>query len=506
MISQSRYINTTSGVGANTAVAQRQLIMRLITQNTLLPPGIVMEASNADSVGAYFGVNSEEYKRAVRYFAFVSKSITAPALISFARWVNAPIAPLVIGDATTKNLAALKALNAGTMTINVDTTVVNVTGVSLTAAASLTAVAATLQTAIRATANSQLATANVTFNTNTNQFVLTGSTPGSGSITITPTGTASDISPLIGWGTSGTVYAPGQAADTADAAVAKSASISNNMGSIVFCTPATPLTGTDIQAVSAWNAAQNNMYIYSVAVTLAGVAALFALVKGNAGTALNILSATLPNDYIEQLPCEVLASTNYNKAGASQSYMWQISASRNTTVFDDPTADLADSNRANYIGVTQQAGQPLAFYQRGVLCGGPTAATDVGVYANESWFKSDVTARLFGIFVGLPEIPANADGRGKLIGSIQQSIDLAITNGTISSGKTLTDAQKQYITTISGDSNAWRQIAGIGYWLSVDFESYTNQQNQLTEWRAVYTLIYSKKDDIRVVNGSDVLI
>lgn len=506
MISQSRYINITSGVGANGAVAQRQLILRLITQNTLLPPGIVMEAANADAVGAYFGVNSEEYKRAVKYFSFVGKAITAPALISFARWVNAPIAPLVIGDTTAKSLATLKTLSAGTMTINVDGTVVPVTGVSLTGAASLTAVAATLQTAIRATANAQLTTATVTFNTNTNQFVLTGSTVGSGAITITPTGLATDISPLIGWGTSGTVYASGQAADTADAAVAKSAAISNNFGSFAFCTPASPLSNTDIQAVSAWNATQNNLYIYSVAVTLANLAALFALVKGNAGTALNILSSTLPNDYIEQLPCEVLASTNYNKAGASQSYMWQISASRNTTVFDDPTADLADANRANYIGVTQSAGQPLAFYQRGVLCGGATAATDIGVYANESWLKSDVTSRLFGLFLGASEIPANIDGRGKLIGSIQQSIDLAKTNGTISSGKTLTDAQKQYITTISGDENAWRQIAGIGYWLNVDFESFTNPQSGLVEWRGVYTLIYSKNDAIRVVNGSDVLI
>lgn len=506
MISQSRYINIISGIGANAAVAQRQLIMRLITQNTLLPPGIVMEAANADAVGAYFGVNSEEYKRAVRYFKFVSKSVTAPSLISFARWVNAPIAPLVIGDTTAKSLAALNALSAGTMTINVDNTAVNITGVSLTSAANLTAAAATLQTAIRATANAQLTTANVTYNTNTNQFVLTGSTTGSGSITVTPTGTANDISPLIGWGTSGTVYAAGQAADTAVAAVAKSAAISNNMGSIVFCTPASPLTGPDIQAVSAWNSTQNNMYIYSVAVTLSGLAALFALVKGNAGTALNILSSTLPNDYVEQSPCEVLAATNYNKAGASQNYMWQIFADRNITVSDDATADLADSNRANYIGVTQQAGQPLAFYQRGVLCGGATAATDIGVYANESWLKSDITARLFGLFLGAPEIPANNDGRGKLIGAMQQSIDLAVTNGTISSGKTLTDAQKQYIGLISGDANAWRQVAGIGYWLNVDFESYVNAQNGLTEWRAVYTLIYSKKDSIRVVNGSDVLI
>lgn len=505
MISQSRYINIISGVGAGAGVAQRQLTLRVITQNPLLPPGLVMEFDGADAVGDYFGTSSEEFQRATAYFAFISKNVQSPQSISFARWVNAAIAPMVIGDSETKNLAAIAAVAAGTLTINNGATVLNVTAIDFTGAASLTAAAALLQTELRAVVDPQLANCTVTYNTNTNQFVLTGTVTGAGSLTVTPTLLATDISQLIGWGTAGTVYADGQAADTAVDAVSKSAAISNNFGSFVFATPAVALTNAEIEDVAAWNAAQNNLYMYSVATFLSNLSTLYALVKGHAGTALNVLSQTLPNDYIEQSPCEILAATNYANPNATQNYMYYQFPNRNITISSDANADAADLVRGNYIGVTQSAGQQLAFYQRGVLCGGPTAAVDMNTYANEMWLKSDVTARMLTLFLSVARVPANEAGAAQILGVLQQSITQAKDNGTISAGKALSAQQQQFITQVSGDANAWRQVSTIGYWVSINFTPFVTP-DQRTEWQANYTLIYSKDDAIRVVNGSDVMI
>ncbi len=505
MISQSRYINIISGVGAGAGVAQRQLTLRVITQNTLLPPGVVMEFANADAVGLYFGTNSEEFHRATDYFAFISKNIQSPQSISFARWVNAAIAPMIIGDTETKNLAAIVAQATGTLTINNGATVIHVTGIDFTGAASLTAAAALLQTDLRAVVDPQLATCTVTFNTNTNQFVLTGTVTGAGSLTITPTALPTDISALVGWGTAGTVYTDGQAAGTAVDAITESTAISNNFGSFVYATPAVAMSNADIEDVAAWNAAQNNMFIYSVATFLSNLSTLYALVKGHAGTALNVLSQTLPNDYIEQSPCEILAATNYDNTDATQNYMYYQFPGRNITISTDANADAADLVRGNYIGVTQSAGQNLAFYQRGVLCGGTTAATDMNAYANEMWLKSDVTARILTMFLSVARVPANETGAAQILAVLQQSITQAKRNGTISSGKILSQVQQQFITQVSGDGNAWRQVASIGYWVTITFSSFVAPSG-LTEWQANYTLIYSKDDAIRVVNGSDVLI
>lgn len=505
MISQSRYINIISGVGAGAGVAQRQLTLRVITQNALLPPGVVMEFSNADSVGDYFGTSSEEYNRAAAYFSFISKNVQSPQSISFSRWVSAAIAPTIIGDTEAKILASLTAVAAGTMTINNGSTPVPVTAINLVGAASLTAVAALLQTKIRATADAQLTTCNVTYNTNTNQFVLVGSVTGAGSLTVTPTGLASDVSPLIGWGTAGTIYASGQAADTAVDAVSKSAEISNNFGSFVIATPAVAMTNQNIADVAAWNAAQKDLFMYSVATVFSNLSALYALVAGYAGTALNIRSQTLPNDYVEQSPCEILAATNYANANSTQNYMYYQFPNRNITITSDANADAADLSRGNYIGVTQSAGQQLAFYQRGVLCGGDTAPVDMNTFANEMWLKSDISARLFGLFLSSSRVPANETGAAMILAVLQQSITQAKDNGTISSGKTLSQTQQQFITQLSDDQNAWRQVASIGYWVSINFTSYLTPDSR-TEWKANYTLIYSKDDAIRVVNGSDVMI
>jgi hypothetical protein len=506
VISQSRYIKIVSGVGAGTPVAQRQLIQRVMTQNSLLPPGLVAEFANADAVSAYFGSASEEYARAKANLSFVSKQVNSPNRISFARWVSTAIAPMIVGDTIAKVLASFVAQTAGTLTINDGATPVNVTGINLSTATNLTQVASLLQTALQASGDAQLTTCTVSYNTNTNQFVLTGSSPGSGSLSCTPSNLGTDLSILLGWATGGTILVAGQAADTPDVAISKSEAISNNFGSFVYATPSSPMTNDQITAIASWTDSKNNAYMYSVATPLSNAQTLFALIKGFSGVAMSILSTTQANDFVEQSPCEILAATNYNQPGASQNYMYYQFPNRNITVTDDTTASQMDAVRANYIGVTQQAGQQLAFYQRGVLMGGGTAATDMNTFANEMWMKSSFQANILSLFLNTPEVPADPSGAAMILGVMQPTITLAKTNGVISAGKPLNAVQQQLITSITGDPNAWRQVQTIGYWINITFSSQSNPDSGLTEWVANYLFVYSKSDAIRSVSGSDVMI
>lgn len=506
MISQNRYVKIVSGVGAGANAAQRKLIMRAITQSTLVPPGIVLEFSELDAVGTYFGYDSEEYKRAKRYLGFISKNTVSPSSISFARWVSVAIAPMVVGDSFPKSLSSFAAVTAGLLQINVGNAPIQITGIKLDDATSLTNVASVIQTAVRTSTDPQLANATVTFNTNTSQFVLAGSVVGSGVITVAATGLPGDISQLTGLATGNAVLVAGQAADTAEAAVAKSAGISNNFGSFIFAVPYATMEIEDIKEVASWNHAQNNMYIYSVPAYLSDLANYFQELKGFSGCGLSVLSNTAPNDYIEQAPCEILAATDYSTVGATQNYMFYQFDGSNVTVSDDTIADIVDKSRGNYMGVTQSAGQQLAFYQRGVLCGGPTAAVDMNVYANEMWFKSACSAAVLTLFLASGEVPADETGAAMILGVLQPVIKLAGDNGTFRPGKPLTAVQQQYITRISGDKNAWRQVFSIGYWINISFSSYVNQNNGLTEWKATYKVIYAKGDSIRFVEGTDTMI
>ena len=88
----SNYVAITSGIGGGAVVGQRNLGALIITGNTLCPTGTILTFTSAAAVGTYFGTSSEEYKRAVFYFGWVSKSISSPTQISFWFWnIDTPI-------------------------------------------------------------------------------------------------------------------------------------------------------------------------------------------------------------------------------------------------------------------------------------------------------------------------------------------------------------------------------------------------------------------------------
>ena len=508
MINQNRYIRIISGVGGGQQVAERTLAMRIITQNPQLSPGVVVEADNINAVESVFGQGSEEYRRAASYFGFVSKSITSPRMISFYRWLNSAVAPTVIGAVGVANIELLKTLSAAKINLKVDDAAPLEVTADLTTATTLTDVADLLQTAINTAATTppipQLQTCSVTYNTNTDQFTLTGGVTGQGLITPVESGDPEDLVPLIGFG-SGSSSSEGMAAQTPAEAVSASVKVSNNLGSIVIATPSVPMTIDEHKAIAEWNKAQNNMYLYSLQLEAKDLSAMFAALGGIGGTCLNLRSSA-SNDFIDQAPCEIMAATDYDLPNATQNYMFYQFPARNITVKDDSTADIADASRTNYIGATQVNGQTLAFYQRGILCGGSTDAIDINIYANEIWLKSKLASLLMSALLSMPRVPANESGKNILLSVIQNGIDAAKTNGTISAGKDINIVQQQYITQVSGSDTAWRQVASIGYWVSIQFLSRVNPQTEQVEWYAKYQLIYAKDDVIRAVEGNDILI
>lgn len=89
-ISFTKYVDITSGVGGGAGVRQRDLIGRIFTTNVLLAIGTIAEFDTLADVGTFFTTTSEEYKRASFYFGWVSKNISSPKKISFARWDDTP--------------------------------------------------------------------------------------------------------------------------------------------------------------------------------------------------------------------------------------------------------------------------------------------------------------------------------------------------------------------------------------------------------------------------------
>ena len=263
-IAFNRYINITSGVGGGAAVAQRDLIARLFTVNELVPTETVVEFTDLTDIANYFGTTSEEYMRAVFYFGFVSKSISRPKRISYARWANVDTAAQIFGVQAETLLTAYQAVTAGGFTITLAGVDAVITGLDLSGAASLSDVAATLQTDIRAEGGT-FAAVLVTFEATSGLFKFDSGNTGAETIAVTDG--AQDPLSIIGW-TPQARFSNGVVAETVTQTVTDSTDLTNNFGSFLFIPD---LTNDQKVEVATWNAAQNVMFQYHVAVEAAEV-------------------------------------------------------------------------------------------------------------------------------------------------------------------------------------------------------------------------------------------
>lgn len=505
-INQNRYVDITSGVGAAESVAERQLIGRDFTSNSLLPPQSIKEFTSAADVGAYFGTTSVEYLRALFYFSWVSKNITQAPKISFSRWVSSATAGIIYGVRAAYALGSYTGVTTGSLKLTIGATTATLTGINLSAAGSLAAVASDLQTAIQAhtAGGADWTAATVAYVASPTQggqpqFVLTGGVVGAEAIGIAAAGSGTDLGPLVGWLDARAIIAQGSAVETLTETLDSSVNISNNFGSFLF---QDALDTAQVTEVATWNDDQNVLYQYMVPITASTAAAIAAAIGALAGNAMTL--SPLSDEYPEMIPMTVLAATNYDGINSVQNYEFQTGFPVTAAVTTDADADTYDALSVNYYGQTQSAGAFITFYQQGVLTGTAQDPVDQNTYANEQWLKDALAAQLLSLLLALANISANTQGVAQITAVMQAVINQALSNGTISIGKPLDSIQKLYITNATGNNTAWQQVQANGYWLNVVIVPFV--VDSVTKYKAVYTLIYSKDDVIRFIQGSDILI
>ena len=499
----SKYINITSGIGAGANIAGRSFIARVFTTNPLVPTNSFIQFPSLDLVLAYFGSTSEEYLRALFYFSFVSKNITRPQAISFARFTDVATNALIFGSPLTVTLSQIQLITAGVLGISVGGVAINIGPLNFSTDVSLAAVATRIQTAIRLSVDPNFATASVTYDATRKGFDFVSGATGD-AIIFTSAGTGgTSIRTTIGWGTDA-IYSNGSAVQTITDALNASVAASDNFGSFCFTNTAA-LTIDQVTEASTWNFAQNVKYMFMAPPTtnLTDASAYFDALNLFGGTCLNynIVSGQFP----EMLPMAIFASTDFTQVNSVQNYMF-YQAALDPSVSDLATSNTLDSEKTNYYGNTQEAGNTISFYQRGVLLGPSTSPSDINVYANEIWLKDAAGVAIMNLLLSVGRVSANNKGRGQILASLQSVLSQALLNGTISSEKQLTTTQILFINEITGDPTAFHQVAGIGYWLNVNISSFVNPNSALTEFQATYLLVYSKDDAIRFVQGTHVLI
>jgi hypothetical protein len=490
-----KYVRITSGVVGNRGVRQRELILRIFTDNALISPDEVLEFTDTNNIRDFFGANSEEYKRSLFYFAWVSKQATRAKKISFARFSLDAIPVGIYGGTSQKSVDTFTSISAGNIALSIAGNDYTASGIDLTTVTTLADVATALTSAIQAAA-AELATASVDYDATVRRFILTVSgVVGAVAVTTTPLATA------LEWTSdTGAIYITGADDRTSDENISASAELTNNFGSFIVLPE---LELSQIEAIAAWNDSQNVKYIYCAKTgSLTAATEKFDTLGGYSGVAVTL---GLSGDYAEMIPAIILAATDYTRRNSTCNYMYQEFSTLDPAVTTTKQSDDYDAVRCNYVGVTQTAGQLIAFYQRGLLYGGSSAPVDMNVYANEIWLKDLAGTQIMSLLLSLQKVSANIKGQAQITNIITPVIEAAEYNGVISVGKTLTPTQKAFITEETGDPDAWQTVQNEGSWLSVNIQTEVTTDGR-TEYYASYILIYSKDDVIRRVEGSHELI
>jgi hypothetical protein len=511
-IAFSKYVSITSVVGGNPPIQPRSLGGVIITENVLVPTQTLLVFESLADVDDYFGTAGEEYARAKQYFGFIGKQNTTPQTLGYWRWTNAAVAPLIFGATGTYTLSQFTPITAGTFVLDIGG-VSNTVDVNFGSDGSLTAVAATLQAAIRAAGSGSGTVwtgATVAWDSTTGQFNFAGGGAG-GVDTISVTDGAETPATILGWTGPGAIFSNGSAAETDVQTMTNLLNTSNNFGSFVFMNGLVTLT--NVENVATWNAEQNVEFLYCQGVSAANASAWSAALIGIEGVQLT-LDSGVTGQFHAMIPMQVLAATDYTQVNAAQNYMFQSQSTLTPSVTDTPTSNSYDALRVNYLGQTQDNGSNVAFYQRGVMMGGVTSPQAQNVYVNEEWLKSAIATTLANWLFTVKQVPTNNAGRASAMSQILSVVDNsttgqpgAVQNGVIEAGKQLTAAQITAVTSdAGGNATAWQQVQTIGYWLNVVFANITNPNNNLPEKQMQYTLIYSKDDTVNSMTGTNVLI
>lgn len=501
------YVNITSSEAAGAVLGNRQLIPMFFDDNALIPSGGFVNFPNLGGAGAanvatYFGANSIEAARAALAFGWISKNGTAVPSISFGRYNSVACAPVIYGDplTTTTAIASWTAITAGSIDLTMGGFTFNLTGLNFSSASTLANVATIIQTAVQAQSGGGAlwTAATVTYDATRGTFELVGGATGTAVISVTA-GLSGDVAAMLGWESINAIFGPGAPVQTPSQCLTAMNAINNNFGSFTFTAT---LTTLQIDAVALTNAGLNNLYLYSIPATAATVSAIQAGTGTIGGS--TITQTTNVTQYEEQMPMMVFASTNYNVVNSTQNFMFQQFPGVAPSVTTLSAATALDNIGVNYYANTQQAGQVVNLYQRGVMNGSGNTPKAQNTYCNEIWLKSAMTSALMNLLLAINKISANALGQSQVLAICQSVISQALNNGTISVGRTLTAQQILYITNATNDPVAWQKVQNVGYWITTYIS--TVLIDGITNYAINYTLIYAQDDVVNEINGQDILI
>lgn len=453
------------------AFAAEKQHMILAVKNSLIPTSVpFIEFESAADYALSFGQDAV-YSALVKYFGFLSKSGTAPDKAVIMRWYDTDTAPFAVGTQLPKDgLAAIQDITDGTLTYTLDGTETTVSSLDFSSDATLSAVAATLKTAIGGGVT-------VAYSSVTGGFVITAPSVGS-EHTIGAFGGDDDV--LSALGLAKAVLSQGVDAETF--ATFCDRVLDANPAGFTITTLET-VTESDKLASVAWlQQVVSEQTLYTNKKLTFNFDDLDDLTSfSNQVKALSYTGVTMtydPNgENVNILDAACSASTDYDN-GQTKNYNFQpavgytsVTNLGHVTEYQDGQTNVGLFNQLNGLGACfvysiGYGSQEQKYYGTGVMLG---AFGTEDIQANQAALESRLQIAIVNGLASVEKLKLRGtDAESALSGLIDPSFKNFQRNGAIAYDGKLADSDRLTIVNSFGSSDVADAIENNGYYFQIE--------------------------------------
>ena len=439
----SQIVQVNPGVVSAGGAASR-LSGLVVSQDTSIAPGQLLDFYTAQDVSNWFGPNSPEALIAANYFPGIVNGGQLPYNLKFASYLLAAAPAGTYGKQLTgMTLAQLQALS-GTLIVTTSALFTSAT-INLSTATSFSNAASLM------TAGFTAPDFAITWDAVRGRFLLETVATGGAVTASAVTGT---LATAVGLSAASGAFlqAVGVVIDTPPSAMTRATTFSTNWGTF---TTSYAASISDRLLYAAWNSGQNYQYMYVAwdresASTVANNAASFGA-EVFAAPYQGVLPLYGGADFAGAV-MGYAASINFNVAnGRTTAAFRQFNSGLAATSSDLATANALLSNNYTYLGAYANAANSYTVAYAGKVSG---AFLWADTYLDQVYLNRELQRALFEALLAYNSIPYNQDGYTELYRAGVDVIDAAVTAGIIRRGVTLSVAQAQEI-----DSQAGRSIS-----------------------------------------------
>lgn len=414
----------------------------ILTENALIPADSpLMAFTSADTVGAFFGETSDEYKAAAQYFLGYNNSFSKPRRLMFGKRVSSAVGAWIRGAKFGGSLSDFASMASGALTITVNGTEAELTGLDFTSATSYSEVASILETALDAVVTG----ATVTYSSLTGAFQINSPATGASETITYATGTAADLMNLTE--DKGATLSQGSDVQTQ----------TENMNAIkresqnwVTFTTLYKADDTEHLGLAEWASAQGIDYLYvgwtdDARLLVQGSTNSIADKIDEAEYGSNNLVYDNVNVAVFVMACA--ASINWERYQGTINFAFKSADGLAATVTDETTAALLNAKGVSYIGKFATRNDAFTFFYDGKMNG---KYGYIDAFINTVWLKNVMQLSVMNGLTNAGRVPYNDRGYTLVRAWLQDPVNRAVNNGTIDPGVEMSESQKAQVYSEAG--------------------------------------------------------